>query len=273
MSEEGGGCCLKRQPQLGIRQLGGSFEGVVKPIPEVAVGKQVQTEQRHQSTEGQVAFGAEPEVFEQQHGDQCCPNLSLQGIGAGADEGLDLEMLFEYLEEEFDLPAIPVYPADSGRSELEVVGQKLNLPPVLFVPDGHPAQHFRILEAGLGAGEADDLVSENVPALGQGPVMYDLIGSIVFESGNKEDSGVSPLEEELKVVVTSIHSDDTAFGKRKTASSGDIASLAIGDHGEVRQIAVVIQQQVELNGAFGLTEVSPGKQAKTEVNDAGVKAE
>ena len=38
----------------------------------------------------------------------CCPNLRLQGIGAGAHEGLDLQMLLEHLEEQFDLPAVPV---------------------------------------------------------------------------------------------------------------------------------------------------------------------
>ena len=218
-------------------------------------------------------MGTELEVFEQQHGNQCCPNLCLQGIGAGSDEGLDLEMLLEHFEEELDLPAVPVYAANGGRSEAKLVGQELNLSLVLFVPDYHPAQQFWILEAGLESGEANDLVSEDITALWQRAVMYDFVSSVAFESGNEEDTGVIPLKEEFKVTVSPVHSDDTACGKRKEAGGDDIGSFAIGDHGEVRQIAVVVEQQVELNGAFGLTEISPGKHAQTEVNDGGVDTE
>ena len=218
-------------------------------------------------------MGTELEVFEQQHGNQCCPNLGLQGIGAGADEGLNLEMLLEHLEEKFDLPAIPVYPANGGRSEAMVVGQKLDLPLVLLVPDYHPAQQFWILEAGSETGEADDLVSEDVPALRQRAIMYDFINGVVLESGHKEDTGVIPLPEEFKVTVAPVHSDDAASGKGEMASGDDIGSLAISDHGEVRQIAVVVQQQVKLNGTFGLTEISPGKQAEAEVDGGGIEAE
>ena len=113
-------------------------------------------------------------------------------------------MLFEHLEEEFDLPTIPIYPANSGRSEAMVVGEKLNLALVLFIPDYYPAQQPRILLFGHGSGEADDLVSENVSALRQGAVIYDFVGSVVFESGHEEDTGVIPLKEELKVTVASV---------------------------------------------------------------------
>ena len=182
-------------------------------------------------------------------------------------------MLLEHFEEEFDLPTIPVYPANGVRSEGKVVGQKLNLSLVLFVPDYHPAQQFRILEAGPGSGEADDLVGEDVPALRQGTVIYDFISSVVFESRHEKDTGVSPLKEEFKVIVAPVHGYNAAGGKREMASGDDIVSLAIGDHGEVRQIAVVVKQHVELNGAFGLTEVSPGEQAEAEVDGGGVEAE
>jgi hypothetical protein len=215
----------------------------------------------------------ELEIFEQQYGNQCCPNLGLQGVGAGTDEGLDLEVLLEHLEEEFDLPSIPVYPANGGRSEGKVVSEKLNLTLVLFVPDYHTAKQPRILKTCDRAGEADNLVSKDVPALRQGAVMYDFISGVVLESGNKENTGVIPLAKEFKVAVGPIHSDDAPGGKGEMAGSDDVGSLAFGDHGEVRQIAVVVKEQVELNGALGLTEISPGKQPEAEVDGAGVEAE
>lgn len=44
----------------------------------------------------------------QQHRDQCRPKLGLDRIRRGANEGLDLQILLERLEEQFDLPAILV---------------------------------------------------------------------------------------------------------------------------------------------------------------------
>jgi hypothetical protein len=81
------------------------------------------------------------------------------------------------------------------------------------------------------------------------------------------------LAKEFKVAVGPIYSDDAPGGKREMTSGDDIGSLAIGDHGEVRQIAVVVKEQVELNSTLGLAEVSPGKQTETEVHGSGVEAE
>jgi hypothetical protein len=53
----------------------------------------------------------------------------------------------------------------------------------------------------------------------------------------------------------------------------DVGSLPISDHREIRQIAVVAQQHIQLNGTFGLTVISPWKQAQTKVHRCGVKTE
>ena len=44
--------------------------------------------------------------LEQQNGDQGCPDLNAQDVFAGTDERLDLEVLFESLEERLDFAAI-----------------------------------------------------------------------------------------------------------------------------------------------------------------------
>ena len=51
--------------------------------------------------------------------------------------------------------------------------------------------------------------------------------------------------------------------------SGEILGKQQGD----QQIAVVVQKQVELNRAFGLTKVGPLKQAQTKVDGGGIEAE
>ena len=144
---------------------------------------------------------------------------------------------------------------------------------VLFVPDYHPAQQVWILEAGLGSGEANELVGEDIRTLRQGAVLNDFISGVAFEPGNEGDTGVVPSGKEFKIIVAPVHSYNAACGKREIAGNGYVGGFAICDHGEIRQIAVVVQEHMELNGTFGLTEVGPGEKTQTKVDGGGVEAE
>ena len=46
--------------------------------------------------------------FQQEQGNQGCPNLDAEGVLAGADEGLHGQILLESFEEQLDRPAISV---------------------------------------------------------------------------------------------------------------------------------------------------------------------
>lgn len=250
-----------------------SFERIIKPTPEVAVGKQVQSKQSHQTAEGQVVLRAKLKILEDQQSDQRCPNLGFEGIGAGADKGLDLQMLLEHLEEEFDLPAVSIDITDGSGSKAKVISKQLDLPLILVIPDHYPAQRPWVLQAGSGSGEADCLVDEDFGSLGQGTVLYDFVSGVAFQSGNEENAGTIPLGEKVEVIVAPIHGDDAATGKDEMTSDGNVGCLAIGDHGKVRQITVMVQEEMELDSAFGLTEVSPGEEAETEIDSGGIEAE
>jgi hypothetical protein len=47
---------------LGVRYFGLSFEGIIEPVPEVAIRKEVQTQQDYQSAERQIEFRTELEI-------------------------------------------------------------------------------------------------------------------------------------------------------------------------------------------------------------------
>ena len=59
--------------------------------------------------------------FQQEQGDQGCPNLDAESILTGADEGLHGQVLFERFEEQFDLPALAVDGGDGGRGKAAMV--------------------------------------------------------------------------------------------------------------------------------------------------------
>ena len=48
------------------------------------------------------------EAFEQQHGDQGCPNLDVQCVLGSAHESLDFEVLLECLEQQGDILPINI---------------------------------------------------------------------------------------------------------------------------------------------------------------------
>jgi bifunctional N-acetylglucosamine-1-phosphate-uridyltransferase/glucosamine-1-phosphate-acetyltransferase GlmU-like protein len=109
--------------------------------------------------------------------------------------------------------------------------------------------------------------------LRQRSVLYDFINGIAFKTSNKKDPGVILLSKEVKVIVAPIQSHNTTGGKVEIIYGSDISSLPISDHCEIRQIGVVVQEQMEFDGPFGLTEVRPGKQAQTKVHYGGIEIE
>ena len=53
-------------------------------------------------------------------------------------------------------------------------------------------------------------------------------------------------------------SHNTTGSKGEIMCGSDIGGLPINDHREMRQIAIIIQEQMEVDGAFGLTEIGQG---------------
>ena len=52
------------------------------------------------------------------------PDLRLHGVLAGAEKRLDAQVLLDPLEEQLDLPALPIQLRDESGRQCEVVGQK-----------------------------------------------------------------------------------------------------------------------------------------------------
>ena len=62
-------------------------------MPEIAVGEEVESQERDESAQWQRALGLELKILDQKQRDQCCPNLSFDSVEGCADESLDLKML------------------------------------------------------------------------------------------------------------------------------------------------------------------------------------
>jgi hypothetical protein len=88
----------------GIEQ-GRGLVGLIDPAPQLAVDEQLLAQQDGRIGQAPGEAGAELEIFEQERRNERGPDLNLEGVGAGADEGFDAPVLLESLEEQLDLPA------------------------------------------------------------------------------------------------------------------------------------------------------------------------
>jgi glutaredoxin len=92
------------------------------------------------------------QIFDQQQGDEGCPNLDAQGVFGGSDEGADFQVLLERLEENLDFPAVFVNGRNRGGAEFEVVGQQDDDALIRFVPDRDAPQQMRTAFLSADAG-------------------------------------------------------------------------------------------------------------------------
>ncbi len=139
----------------------GTPERRIQPGPQVAVDEQLMADEGGKIGQGPAEAGSQFQIFQEQDGDQGRPDLSLHSVGAGSQEGLDLQVLFQGFEEQLDRPAVLVDGGDGRGAEPHVVGQEDDRLLFLRIPDrGAPEE---VVVAGLGVvGEEDDLVTENV---------------------------------------------------------------------------------------------------------------
>jgi hypothetical protein len=98
-------------------------------MPEVTAKWGFLERDNTQNMEDLVEAGLHPQSFADD-GDQdvnrdCDPDLGIDGVLAGAEKGLDAQVLFDSFEEQFHLPALFVDLCDGERGKGKVVGQKL----------------------------------------------------------------------------------------------------------------------------------------------------
>jgi hypothetical protein len=62
--------------------------------------------------------------FQQEQGDQGCPNLDAECVLAGADEGFHGQVLLERFEKQFNFPALFVDGRDRRGAEFQQIGSR-----------------------------------------------------------------------------------------------------------------------------------------------------
>jgi len=260
------------QRQLGLRcfcQLWGTHKRSVQPGKKIPVNKQLVSQQGGQIRKRPSEGRQQLQVTQNQHSNQRRPNLGFNRIRVYPEEGIDLQVLFDRLEKQLYLPAILVDRCDRRRRKVEVVGQEGERSLAFFVPDLDDSEEMLAVGNSLAV-EVDNLILEDIAAYRS--ILNHLEGGIILQACDEIDALIGQLDKPFVIDIAPIQNHDRASFKSESPGHFDIAGLSIGNHGKRRQVAVMVQKQVQFDRTFGSSELSPVEQREGQVDDAGIKA-
>lgn len=246
-------------------------EGGVEPIEQVAIGEQIEPQHRGQVRERPAGAREVVEPAQEEHGQERRPDLDAQGVFARSDEGLDLQVLFERLEEQFDLPAVLVDSREGGGGEFEMIGQENDFALILFVPYDDPAQAMRTLRIGFRSRQAHDFVAHDGAAARRIAVFDDPVARVVFHARDEKDALLAPPAEQRVIVVGAVERDDRLLGKPQRIGGEPIVAAGFGNQHVGGQVVVVVEQHMDLHPAFGAPERGPGEKRQTQGDRRGIE--
>src|SRR5664280_272879 len=143
-------------------------------------------------------------------------------------------------------------------------------PPVSPRPISLPEQHW-LLSLPLQSGKADDLVAHHVAVLWNLQFFFHLVNRLLLHPRHEVHFLLRQFPKPLVVVVAAVNDQDRPRSEPQRARHLDLAGLAFGHHRGRRQVAIVVQQQVQLDRALGPPEFRPVEHAHRQVDDAPVQ--
>ena len=209
------------------------------------------------------------EIRKEEIDDQRRIDLGQHGVLRVADEGLDLQVLLDEAEEDFDLPAFLVDIGDGLGRQLEMVGEKDITPGSGGVPVSNAPQGQRTF---LGL-KPDSLVGEQALLFIDFPALQHLVSGVAFLAGDEEDFLGGELGIAIIFGIAHILHHDGAFGQMETTGFLDFMLPSLRDGHKGGQIAVVVQEGMEFDAALGAPEASPGEKGEAKAHYRGIQAE
>ena len=188
--------------------------------------------------------------------------MSLDCILGGAIETLDTQMLFDPFEEQLDLPATTIKIGNGQCGQIEIVGQKNQMPVVHGIVELDAAQVLRVILASFGCGQHNGLIAAQAGTLVHGARANAAKEQIGFATDDKERLRLMQREPAGEIGEAPIHDVKAARFGDQDVEHIDFVHLAVGDVDECRDVAAQVEQCMHLDGGLGGTEVCPRKDAQ-----------
>ncbi len=148
-----------------VLRIGWCCERLINPSHQIAVGEEIHTQERDEIGQAPMEAGGQLQIAQQQHRDQRRPYLGSDRVRGGTDEGLDLQVLLDGLEEQLDLPAILVDCGNGAGAQAVMIGDEDQRVARILADCLDTAQQMRALVLCSGTGQTDGLILDDVPVL------------------------------------------------------------------------------------------------------------
>ena len=103
--------------------------------------------------------------------------------------------------------------------------------------------------------------------------MHDPVIGRRLEPGHEEDPRRGEFGEPAEIGVPLVEDQDRPGRKRLRARDRPFVVLAVGDHQQGREIAVMIEREVQLHGPFGAAKHGPRKHLRAQIEHRHVETE
>ena len=204
------------------------------------------------------------------HGDGD-PDLSFDRILGSAIEGFDPQMLFDPLEEDFDLPPAFVEFRNGGGRQGEMVGKKDESFVLAGIVEADAPELLRIILFCVEAVQGNDLVALKargfVDRLGIEPFELEVLFGPDHEEGRRTMDPVKT----GKVRITPIEDIDGACFDRKIVEDIDLVDFSVGNHDNRRNASPQIEERMQFYRTLPFAKQRPGEKRKTQIDRGGIQ--
>src|ERR1041384_3942221 len=241
----------------------GRTERFIQPIPQVTVYQKVHAQKVDQVGKRPTKLRLQLEKLNQQHCDQCCPNLNPNGIRRHPHETFYPQILLQHLEEAFNLPAVFVNGGDRGRCPTHLIGEKFQSVSVCSF-DRHDSEKSRIALSRGFRRKLHDLVRDDFSAWADRPLLNDLVTHLLLQTSDEADALLLESTKPFEIHIASIERQYRPRLVGPLPGDGQFGIVPRCDDHRRWQIARMIEREMQLHRSFLFGVFGPRKQLRTQ---------
>ena len=199
------------------------------------------------------------------------PDLGFDSVLRGAEEGFDAQVLFNPFEAQLDLPAIAIQLGDGVCGQGKVVGKEIERLMGLWVAVFDASQWLWVVGGGADTGQDDGLVTQQAGGFIDRSGITAAVTGIGLGPDNEEGGGDVEGKQTLEIELRAVHDVAGAGLGQQQVEDIDIVQFALGEMYKGGDSAAQVQQGMQFDSRFGLTEVRPGEHGQAQVDGGGVE--
>lgn len=199
------------------------------------------------------------------------PDLGLHRVLGGSVERLDSEVLLDPLEEQLDMPTTLIDMGDYNGWQTEMVGDKDKTFARCGIDETDATEFTGIVPLALGGLQSDALVATQSTGFIDGTGLAHVESHVALGSCNEESTGLMNAIQASEINVSTVHDIDASRFESDPVKNVHIMNASIGYVHEHWDGASQVDHRMQFDRSFGLSEMSPRKHRKAQVDGRSIE--